>query len=128
MSHQIEKKVIERFIIKAKRDRYYVLINSDKSRKKFTLELAHFRNFQYELFDECKGDERKIILDRIKRLGKIKDCYIISESSEYDKKWLDIDIALNSIIGCDMGTIIVFGDADIIYYEPEGLGERLISK
>ena len=128
MSLDIEKKVIERFVVKTKRDRYLTFINNDKTRDKFTKELAHFRDLRQDQFEELKSDERKKIKDRIKSLGNIKDCYLISESSKIDKKRLDIDSALNEIIGYGMGTLIVFGDAEIVYYEGEGPCDRWISK
>jgi hypothetical protein len=117
MSLELETLVIERFIVKMKRDRYLTFIKSDKTRYKFTLELAHFRDLRQERFDEIKGDERKIIKDRIKSLENINDCYLISENSELDRKRLDIDIALNDTIGNGMGTLIVFGNAEIVFYE-----------
>lgn len=128
MSQDIEKKVIERFIVKSKRERYLTFIESDKTRGKFISELAHFRDLRQERFDKVSGDEKKVIKDRIKVLGNIKDCYLISENSELDKKRLDIDAALSMTIGYGMGTLIVFGDAQIVFYETEGLSDRWISK
>jgi hypothetical protein len=128
MSIDIEKKVIERFVVKTKRDRYLTFVESDKTRHKFISELAHFRDLRKERFDEISGDEKKIIKDRIKSLGNIKDCYLISENSELDRKRLDIDTALNMTIGYGMGTFIVFGDAEIVFYEAEGPSDRWLSK
>jgi hypothetical protein len=128
MSIELETLVIERFIVKTKHNRYLTFIKSDKIRYKFTLELAHFRDLRQELFDEIKGNERKIIKDRIKSLGNINDCYLISENSELDRKRLDIDTALNDTIGNGMGTLIVFGNAEIVFYEGEGPSDRWISK
>ena len=128
MNLELERKVIERFVLKSKRDRYFNFIKSDKTRKKFTKELAHFRDLRLEKFEEVKSDKVKVIKDRIKSLGNIKDCYLISENSELDKKTLDIDTALNETRGLGMGTLIVFGDAEIVYYEAEGPSDRWISK
>jgi len=128
MSIDIEKKVIERFVVKTKRDRYLTFVESDKTRHKFISELAHFRDLRQERFDEISGDEKKVIKDRIKGLGTIKDCYLISENSELDRKRLDIDTALNKTIGYGMGTLIVFGDAEIVFYEAEGPNDRWLSK
>ncbi len=129
MSIEIEKKVIERFVVKTKRDRYLTFIESDKTRNKFISELAHFHDLRIERFDEISGDEKKVIKDRIiKSLGNIKDCYLISENMELDRKRLDIDTALNKTIGYGMGTFIVFGDAEIVFYEAEGPSDRWLSK
>ncbi len=116
MSQDIEKKVIEKFVVRTKRERYLTFIENDKTRGKFISELAHFRDLRQERFDEISGDEKKVIKDRIKGLGNIKDCYLISENSKLDRKRLDIDTALSKTIGYGMGTLIVFGDAEIVFY------------
>ena len=123
----LETKVIERFVVKKKRARYLGFIKIDKNRCKFTNELAHFRDLQQDLFEEVKG-HKSLVIERIKNLVKLKECYLISESSKFDQKKLDIDIALTEIIGCSMGTLIVFGDADIVYYEGEGPSDSWIGK
>jgi hypothetical protein len=127
-STDLEIKVIERFVIKPKRDRYLTFIKNNKTRDKFLKELAHFKGLRQDLFEELKSDERKKIMEKLNRLRNIKDCYIISENSKLDNKRLDIETALNEIIGHGMGTIVVFGNVEIVYYEGEGPSERYISK
>ena len=124
----IEAKVIERFVIREKRDRYLSFIKKDKTRKKFINDLHHMNFLRTDLFDKIEGNEFDLIKERIKCLGILKDCYLISEISELDKKRLDIDTALRETIGRDCGTIIVFGDAEIVYSEAEGINNRLISR
>ncbi len=128
MNLDLEAKIIECFINKAKKDRYLTFIKSDKSRVKFTKELAHFHDFRFDLFEEVKGDVYQIILSRVNHLKRITDCYLISESSILDQKRFDINTALRETIGNGMGTLIVFGDAEIVYYEGEGPSDRYISK
>ena len=62
--------------------------------------------------------------------NKISDqsCYIISENKEIDTKTLVTKDAIRETVGYGMGTILVFGDADIIYYECETMNTRYISK
>jgi hypothetical protein len=124
----IETKVIKRFIIKDKQDRYLQFIKDDRLRQNFTNELAHFLDLKYDLFEEVKGDERAFIKNRIKSLPKIKDCYLISEDTALDQQLIDVDTALSKIIGFGMGALLVFGDADLIYYESEGPSDRWITK
>ena len=128
MTTELESKVINRFVIKDKRDRYLNFISKDKTRDKFTFELAHFRDLDFRLFEEVKGDERKMIKDKIKVLSKLTDCYLISENKELDRKRLTVDEALQETIGYGMGTLVVFGDAEIVFYEGEGPSNRWISK
>lgn len=103
-------------------------IENDKTLGKFISDLAHFRDLRQERFDELSGDQKNVIKDRIKVLGTIKDCYLISENSVLDRKRLDIDTALSKTIGHGMGTLIVFGDAEKVFYEAEGPRCRWISK
>jgi len=124
----LEIKVIERFVVKTKRDRYLTFIKNTKTRDKFLKELSHFKDLRQDLFEELKSDERKKIKEKLNRLRNIKDCYLISENSKLDSNRLDIETALNEIIGHGMGTLIVFGDAEIVYYEGEGPSDRYISK
>ena len=103
-------------------------IKDDRLRQNFTNQLAHFLDLKYDLFEEVKGDERAFIKNRIKSLPKIKDCYLISEDTALDQQRIDIDTALSKIIGFGMGVLLVFGDADLIYYESEGPSDRWITK
>ena len=128
MNLELEVKIIERFIKKAKKDRYLTFIKSGKSRIKFIKELAHFHDLRDDLFEEVIGDVYKTIISRVNNLNRITDCYLISESSALDQKRFDINTALRETIGSGMGTLIVFGDAEIVYYEGEGPSDRLISK
>lgn len=124
----IETKVIQRFVIRPKRDRYLSFINNLKSREKFINDLHHMNFLQQDLFDKVEGNEYEFIKQRIKALGNLKDCYVISENQRIDKRRLDIDTALTETIGADQGTLLVFGDAEILYSEAEGFNNRWISK
>lgn len=124
----IESKVIDRFVIKTKRDRYLTFIKSEKTRPKFINDLSHINFLREDLFDKVEGNEYEFIKQRIKGLGNLKDCYVISENQRIDKKRLDIDTALSETIGADQGTLLVFGDAEILYSEAEGFNNRWISK
>lgn len=121
----IESKVIQNFIVKNKRDRYLNFIQKPKTRKKFTNELAHFSS-QLDDFEEITGDERQIIYDRLQTINQTDNCYVISENSEIDGQRMKIDRALTETIGFGMGTLIVFGDADLVFYEGEGPSDRWI--
>jgi len=83
---KLETKVIERFIIKGKRDRYLTFIKSDKTREKFIQDLSHSNFLQQDKFDKVRGNEYEVIKERVRLLGDLKDCYIISENKSIDKK------------------------------------------
>ena len=124
----IESKVIDRFVIKTKRERYLTFIKSEKTRPKFINVLSQIDFLREDLFEKVEGNEYEFIKHRIKLLGNLKDCYVISENQRIDKKRLDIDTALTETIGADQRTLLVFGDAEILYSEAEGFNNRWISK
>ncbi|ALJ00706.1 hypothetical protein [Rufibacter tibetensis] len=126
----LEAKVIKGFINSTKIERYLGFISNDKTRSKFTKDLSKAGIFQEGMFERINGDEVRAIKERIKDLGNTDDCYIISENSIIDSKRYNIETALNKAISpwSDTGTLIVFGDAEVIYREAEGMHNRWISR
>ncbi len=121
----LETKVIERFVIQSKRDRYISFLKTAKNRSKLINELFHSPVLREEFFEKVKCDERQFVKEKAKAFT---DCYLMSENSELDQKRMNIDYALSEIIGFGMGTLAVFGDAEMVFYEGEGPSDRWISK
>ena len=125
----LEIKVIKRFVKKAKQDRYIQFVSSPKNRLKFIRDLSHFNFFQWDLFEAVKGIEKQAIVQALQENGVTdRTCYVISENTDIDTKALDTNEAISNTVGLSMGTILVFGDADMIYYESETMNTRFISK
>jgi hypothetical protein len=125
----LEIKVIKRLIDKAKRDRYIQFVSSPKNRHKFVSDLPHLKSFTWELFDAIKGNEQQAVLQALQRDGiPGKTCYVISENPKLDTRTLDIKDAISETVGFGMGTILVFGDADMIYFESEETNRKFISQ
>jgi len=125
----LEIAVINKFVSKNKRERYVDFTQKEKTRRKFLDDLSHGQMFDDTLFQKIEGNEEGEIKKVVKKLG-VKDCYIISENESIDGKRLPIDEALNNAISpwSDTGTILVFGDAQVIYREHEGPKNKWISK
>ena len=125
----LEIKVIKRFVVKAKQDRYIQFVSSPKNRHKFIKDLSHFNFFQWDLFQAVTGNEERSILQVLQNNSVVENvCYVISENTDIDKKTIKIKEAIIEIVGYGMGTILVFGDAEIIYFESETMNKRYISK
>lgn len=125
----LEIKVIKNFVTKTKQDRYIQFVSTPKNRHKFINDLPHFGFFQWDIFDPVKGTEEHVILQSLKKNSVAdKVCYVISENTDIDTKTLDIKQAIDETVGHGMGTILVFGDADMIYFESEEMNKRFISK
>jgi hypothetical protein len=128
MNTQLELEVIKKFVRKEKQSRFKQFISSIKNRKKFLNELPHFKDFKLELFDEVRVNEREIIFSKLKSLkGNQNTCYVISENATIDQKQISVEEAI-SFLDSDLATILVFGQAEMIYYEGEPPNNKLISK
>ena len=126
---ELEIKVIKRFVDKAKQDRYIQFVSSPKNRHKFISDLSHFNFFKWDLFEAVKGKEEQAILQALQKNGVTdKACYVISENSDIDSKTLSTREAISETVGYGMGTILVFGDAEVIYFESETINTRFISR
>jgi hypothetical protein len=129
MNIPLEIKVIEKYIDKDKQERYIKFISSKNNRSKFIKDLAHFKHLKWELFDKIIGIEIEKINTLIKLIKPpISKCYVISENTQIDANILSIEDALKETIGYGMATILVFGNADFIYFEDEEPNRRFISR
>lgn len=128
MQNRIEELFINKFVVKDKRERYLGFLSKEKSRRKFTKELFHFKDLEWKLFREITGkeNEREVIRIKIKGKKHISACYVISSDSDHDGKLYEVDSAIENIVGKE-GIILIFGDADTIYYEGEAFEGRFIS-
>lgn len=127
MSQSLEVEVIKRFVSKEKQSRYIQFVSSEKARRRFVSDLPHFKAFKWELLEEVHKNEAQEIEKQLKTLNiKAKECYVISENSDIDKKVMPFDKALKEI--GSMATILVFEEAKMIYYEGEPPKNRYIGK
>ena len=125
----LEIKVIKRFVDTAKQGRYIQFVSSPKNRHKFVSDLSHFNFLKWDLFEAVKGNEEQTILQALQKNGVAdKTCYVISENTDIDTKTLDTKDAISVTVGYGMGTILVFGDAEMIYFESETRNTRYVSK
>jgi len=46
----------------------------------------------------------------------------ICANRRIDARFLDVENAINDTVGYGMGTLLVFGSAEVIYYEGEEMG------
>ena len=125
----LESTVIQRFIVKSKQDRYLQFVNSPKNRKKLIANLAHFRDLEEDAFDLVTGIEEDVVRQALTQQGiSASTCHVISENARIDTLTLSLSEAMRETIGQQMGTFLVFGNADALYYESETMKIRYISK
>jgi hypothetical protein len=123
---ELEILTIRRYVRKGKIDRYAEFVSKPRSRPKFMPKLAHLKDLDFGKFRKLDGNEAGQILERARR-AKFDVCYVISENKRIDARFLDVENAINDTVGYGMGTLLVFGSAEVVYYEGEEMGDRWIS-
>lgn len=128
MNPELEQTLIKKFVNNDKQERYLGFLSKEKSRSKFTNELHHFKDFNWNLFSEIPGNqnERDVIKSKLARHKNISGCYVISSHTSYDGALYTVDEAINNIVG-EQEVILIFGNADVVYYEGEAPDNRYIS-
>ena len=125
---ELEQSFIKKFVEKDKQERYLAFLEKPKARSKFINELHYFNNLNWELFREISGNESEVsaILAKVKGNKNILNCYVISYRPEFDGKVFSIDEAISGVIGTE-DIILIFGHAEIVYYEGEAPNNRYIT-
>jgi hypothetical protein len=125
----LERQVITRFLTPSKRDRYLHFVRSPKNRKKFVAELHSGHFFLAGVLEQVTGIEEQVIRQALSQCGLASTtCYLISENAVLNTQTLPLREALRKVVGWGAATILVFGEAELIFVELEGLRNRYISK
>lgn len=126
---ELEQKVITRFFESSKRDRYLQFVSSPKNRKKLVAALHRGQFFQANALERVTGIEEHVIQRALSQQGILSSiCYVISDNATLDMQTLPLPEALRKVVGWGAATILVFGEAELIFVELEGLRNRYISK
>jgi hypothetical protein len=124
----LEVKIINRFSAKNKRERYLQFVTSTKNRKKFIADLHGGSFYEESMLEQVTGIEGDVICKVLKQLGIVtRSCYVISENTSIDTLTLSLDDVLPKVVGWGAGTMLVFGEADLLFVELDGLKNRFIA-
>jgi hypothetical protein len=123
-----EMRLIQAFVLPAKRERYAGFLGSPKRRAKFLRELHHFRDFAPRYLVDVKGgtDSSAGLLAELRRRGAPDECHVISASSRLDNTTMPLTTAIPEIFGLVEGTLICCIPGTLAYYEGEAPKGRFI--
>ncbi len=127
-----EQATIRAFVARGRQERFSFLLASPKRREKFTKELAHFRWFdeRFATIVPWKVDPHLKLWDRhvqgiqnisslLRSKGAGHTCWVISHDSKLDGQELQLEPALESVIGSGIGTIVSCVPGKLAYFEGE---------
>jgi hypothetical protein len=110
-----ELRLVETFVVRAKRERYSGFLRSPKLRPKFLRELYHFRDFDPATMIEF-GSVGRLLLGELQRRGATGDCYLISIDADLDGRTMALPEALMKI---PEGTLVCCVPGKLAYYAGE---------
>jgi len=123
---ELEILTVRKYTQKEKSDRYAGFVSNPRSRSKFIANLAHLKDLDFRKFRKLDNNEADQVREMARR-AEFNTCYVISENKRIDGRFLDVEKAIHETIGYGMGTLLVFGSAEVVYYEGEEVGDRWIS-
>lgn len=127
-AHEHEELLADNLIASEKRPRFKALVKSKKGRAKLRQRLAHNIGFEKQCLTEVppKLHTADQISSLLAREGAPQKCYVISEDARIDGQILDLAVALHAVVGSGMATLISCIPGELVYYEGEDMGYRLV--
>lgn len=123
-----EQAFVEQFVRGDRKPRYLALLASEKKRRKFIAQLAHFRDFDDRRVSLIPANQQSArqILALLVRAGAAETCYVFSEVGNLDQREMTLREALDGTVASCMGTIISCLPGKLAYYEGERPGKRYL--
>lgn len=117
-----EEGFVRAFIEKSKQERSIAFLTSAKHRRKFTVELAHFKGLD-ERFSQpippTTAHTVKEICQLLRSKGAGQTVWIISELSSLDGQELGLEEALSEVRGREIGSVLSCIPGKLAYFEDE---------
>lgn len=116
------------FVVRAKRERIEMFIASKKNRHKFVDDLWHFREWDPHAVVELAPSHHTAepVLVELTQRGASGEVYLVSATSELDRRVMPLAEALRAVVGSSSGTVVSCVAGRLAYFEGEGPGDRCI--
>jgi hypothetical protein len=116
-----ERKLIDSFILKEKRDRWRTLL-SPKRRADLTFTFAHHQDFDPKYATRIDVPE---IMRCLREVKGLKECYLLSEFSDWDGVYCDLGQVEEVLIDFS-GSYISCIPGELAIYKGEDIGQRYL--
>ena len=92
------------FLEASSRGRFRHALTSARARSKFRAKLAHFAHLDQRF--ATKVSDKSLVAARLHELGAPRVCYVMSEDSEIDGRFIPVDDAIRLAVEADAGSLI----------------------
>jgi hypothetical protein len=116
------------FVVRAKRERIETFLANKKNRHKVVDDLWHFREWDPHAVVQLAPSRHtaEAVVAELKRRGAGEDVYLVSATSELDRRVMLLADALRAVVGSSSGTVVSCVPGRLAYFEGEGPGDRCI--
>lgn len=123
-----EEALVRAFLVSAKQQRWLDLLAKPTRRRDMVQALAHLSDLdaRYSLSIPAAEHSTRRILELLRAHGARADCYLLSESAEFDQRTMPLADALDAVVGMGFGTLLSCVPGRLGYYEGEAAGDRRI--
>jgi hypothetical protein len=123
MRPDIELQFVESFVTKDKLDRLRGFFKSTKARWKGLLELEHFHpgTLDARLAQDVPRSHAtpEAIIQLLRQQGAPSECYVFSNCSEIDGRFMTLDEAIRQVHGIGIGTVVSCIHGRLAFFEGE---------
>ena len=92
------------FLEPSSRGRFRHALTSARARSKFTAKLAHFAHLDERV--ATKVIDKSLVAAKLHKLGAPRVCYVMSEDSEIDGRFIPVEDAIRLTVEGDAGSLI----------------------
>ena len=118
-----ENQFVDAFILSERRDRYKLLLASDKSRRAFLDRLNHSLDFIPSLASQIPSSQHSAEgvakLLRQRRMRDTDIVYVFSDVRDLDGQFLPLHDALQNVMDAGFGSVASCVAGRLAYYRPE---------
>src|SRR5215471_8695998 len=119
MNH--EQELVKAFILPVRQERYLEFLSSPQKRPKFVAQLAHFKHLNPKFAFNIRGNQQNpaSLLRLLVGKGAGPKCWVMSEESDLDAREMELAVALEEVVGRQMGTFLSCIPGKLAYFEDE---------
>jgi hypothetical protein len=116
-----EEAVVKAFISPSRQERYLGFLKKPKLRSKFTGQLAHFNALDPRFVRSIPADQQtsSSVAKLLRLKGAGDECWVISENRELDSRNMNLETALQAVVGYGLGTFLSCLPGRLAYFESE---------
>lgn len=121
---------IRTFIKRPRRERYSGLLQSKNGRTKLRKKWAHCEDFdeRSKVLIPPRLHTPENIAEELRKRGAGKFCSILSEDEDLDAQSMELEKALQHIVGMQVGTVLICIPDFLGYYESEERDRYILQK